>query len=56
MSKVSEVITKLQEMESEHGNLECNIYKSFEKETTPLNKDEIHFDEEKKDIYIGIYN
>lgn len=56
MAKVSEVIAKLQKLEDEHGDRECTIYKSFDKEITPVNEDQIYFDEHHKDIYIGIYS
>jgi hypothetical protein len=55
MSKVSEVIAKLQELQDENGDRECTIYKRFDKETQAIVADNIYFDEANKDIYIGIY-
>jgi len=56
MTKASEVVNKLQELIDENGDCEINIYKSFDKTTTHIDEEEIHFDDKLKEIYIGIYN
>ena len=56
MTRVSELINKLEELKEKHGDCEVNIYKSFGKETDSIDVDSIHFDMIEKDIYIGIYS
>ena len=49
----AEFITELQKLIDKNGDAEIHIYKSFEKETIPIN--EVYYDDEIKDIYIAIY-
>lgn len=56
MAKINDIIIKLQRLEDKHGNVNLNIYKSFDKKTVKINEDDIYFDEKLNDIYIGIYN
>ena len=54
--EIKDLIKKLEKIEQENGNVEVNIYKSFDKKTISFDDDDIHFDDNKKDCYIGIYN
>lgn len=56
MTKINEVITKLQELEGKHGNVNIEIYESFDKKDTKIDVDEIFYDNKLKNVYIGIYN
>lgn len=56
MTYLSDLIEKLQELEEKHGDVEINIYKSFDKKTARINVDDIYYDEKLKYAYIGIYN
>lgn len=51
--KTSEVIKELQKLVDKNGDREFHIYKSFSKETTE--SIDIFFDDELKDICIGVY-
>lgn len=55
MAQVNDLITALSMLEEKHGNVEVNIYHGFDKETTGIDVSNIYYDEELKDIYIGIY-
>ncbi len=55
MCKINDLIIKLEKLEDRHGNVEINIYQSFDKKTTPIDIDQVYFDESLNDIYIGIY-
>ena len=52
--KITELIKKLSDIELEHGDVEVNIYKSFDQSTTYFNK--IYFDDTIKNAVIAIYN
>ena len=49
----TELMGKLQKLIEKNGDAEIHIYKSFEKETIPIK--EVFYDDEIKDICIGIY-
>ena len=51
--KTSEIIEKLEELIKKNGDVEFGVYKSYSKETT--RNIDLFFDEEVKDICIGIY-
>lgn len=52
--KIKELINKLEKIEQEHGNVEVNIYKSFDRITVDFS--EVYYDDKEKDGYIAIYN
>ena len=56
MAKTSEVISKLQKLVDENGDQELTIYKLFDRVTRDVKIDDIHFDDDSKDIYIATYN
>ncbi len=47
------LINKLQQLEDKHGDMNIYIYKSFSKETIEIN--DICYDDERNDVYFGIY-
>lgn len=55
MATIKEVINKLSELEEDYGDVELVIYNSFENKTTKIDESQIYYDEELKDVYIGIY-
>ena len=52
--RTSEIINELQQLVDKNGDTDFHIYKSFSKETITPN--DIFYDEELKDICIGIYD
>jgi hypothetical protein len=52
--KIKDLIRELKKIEYQQGNVEVNIYKSFDKKTVSFS--EVNYDDEEKDCYIGIYN
>jgi len=56
MATIYELINKLQEIEQKQGNVEVSIYHSHDKKTSKIDVDQIYFDDQLNDVYIGIYN
>jgi len=55
MAKLSELINKLNELKAKHGNVEVNIYHSFDQKISNIDEDNIVFNEESGNIDF-IYN
>lgn len=52
--QINDLISCLEEMSEKYGgHTTVNVYKSFEKQT--VNITEVCYDDELKDVYIGIY-
>ncbi len=51
--KTSEAIKELQKLIEENGDAELHIYLSYSKQT--ISQIDIAFDDEEKDIIIGVY-
>ncbi len=51
--KTSEAIKELQKLVEENGDAELHIYLSYSKQT--ISQMDIAFDDEEKDIIIGVY-
>jgi len=56
MAKLSELINKLNKLKAKHGDIEVNIYHSFDQKISNIDEDNIVFDDESGNIEIGIYN
>jgi len=55
MAKLNELINKLNELNAKHGNVEVNIYHSFDQKVSNIDEDNIVFNEESGNIDF-IYN
>ena len=53
--KTNDLIKRLQQLSDENDNPEINIYLSYSKENRTINVSNVNFDDDSKDVYIGIY-
>jgi len=51
----SELITKLDKLILEHGDVKFHVYGSFNKKTLRPSEDDVHFDADQNEIYLGLY-
>jgi hypothetical protein len=51
--RVSELIEQLERLKEKYGNVDVSIWLSYTKESRTFS--DVYFDDELKDIYIGVY-